>query len=136
MSRPACDMRLDAENGFTLIEIIVALAVVAIAVLSMMGSMSTHAHVSGELEKNVISRWVASNVIAETRYQAQFERIRIGRSSDTIRMGGHRWRARSTVAKTDVEQVFLLTVEVFDEDTKDDKPLSRLTTALAYSGEL
>ena len=124
------------QKGFTLIEIIVALAVVAIAVLSMMGSMNTHAYVSSELEKTMLARWVASNVIAETRYQAGIDKVGPGRSSETVRMGGHEWRARSTISETDVENVFLLIVEVSDRDNPGEKPLSSLTTALSARGDL
>ena len=129
-------MPVNYHKGFTLIEIIVALAVVAIAVLSMMDSMNTHVHVSSELEKTMVSRWVASNVIAETRYQANIDKIKTGRSSETVRMGEYQWRARSIISETDVENVFLLTVEVSDQEGRGDKPLSSLTTALSGPGDL
>ena len=120
-------------NGFTLIEIIVALAIVSIAILSIMNTMNTHAQVTSELEKRILSGWVASNVIAEVRHEAKFNKVRTGSRSQTVEMGGHRWRAKTKISETDVQNVFLLTVEVDGEDSTDDQPLVSLTTAVTES---
>lgn len=117
-------------KGFTLIEVIVALAIVSIAMLAMVDSMTTHAYVSSELEEKVISGWVASNVVAEVRYNAKVDRIKEGSSSDIIKMGGHRWRARTKITETDVEKVFLVKVEVFNMGGRTKRSLSDVTTAV------
>ena len=118
------------NKGFTLIEVMVALAIVAVAMLAMVDSMTTHAHVSSELEEKVISGWVASNVVAEIRHNAKVDRIKEGSTSDIIKMGGHRWRARTKITETDVEKVFLVNVEVFNMGDRTKKSLANVTTAV------
>lgn len=118
------------SRGFTLIEIIVALAVVSIAVLAMVKSMNTHTHVSGELEKSILANWVASNSLAELRHSAKMKNVRIGSSNESVKMGGHSWQARTRIEKTDVEKVYLVTIEVSDADDGDSRAISSMTTAL------
>ena len=120
----------DNTKGFTLIEVIVALAIVSIAMISVVDSINKHTHVSSELEKKVLSWWVASNVIAELRHNAKTEKLRNRKSSENVKMGGHQWRAQINVRKTDVEKVHLVTVEVIDPSAKDKKVLASMTTAV------
>ena len=120
-------------KGFTLIEIIIAMAIVAIAILSIANAMNQHTKVAGELEKRVIASWVAANVAAETRHSSKTDRIKLGSSSDIIDMGGHKWRASSHISRTDVENVFLLKVEVKDERARQDNDYATLTTAITDS---
>lgn len=122
--------RKQRVSGFTLIEIIIALAIVAIAVLSIAHAMNQHTHVASELEKRIVASWVAANVAAEARHSAKTDKIRTGTSSDVIEMGGHRWRASSHVTETDVEQVFLLKVEVKDDRARQDNDYATLLTAI------
>ncbi|NND81469.1 MAG: type II secretion system minor pseudopilin GspI [Gammaproteobacteria bacterium] len=119
------------QSGFTLLEVLIALAVVAISVLSMIKSMNTHADVSGELEKSVLAGWVASNHLAELRYQAKIEKVSSGRDSESVRLGDRRWRVRTNIEKTDVEKVFLVTIEVSDADNNSDRIISSMTSALS-----
>lgn len=120
-------------QGFTLIEIVIALAIVAVAILAIANAMNQHTQVASELEKRVIASWVAANVSAELRHDAKTERIKTGTSSEVIKMGGHRWRASVYITETDVEKVFLLRVEVKDEYTRKGNSYATLVTAIASS---
>ena len=118
------------SQGFTLIEIIIAMAIVAIAVLSIANAMNQHTNVASELEKRVIASWVAANVAAEARHSAKTDRVRAGRSNDVIDMGGHKWRASSRISETDVEDVYLLTVGVKDDRDRSANDYATLVTAI------
>lgn len=121
---------IKGAKGFTLLEIIIALAIVAIAVLAIANAMNQHVHVAGELQKRIVASWVASNVIAELRHSAKTDKVKTTSSSDIIKMGGHRWRARAVVEETDVEKVFLVTVTVKDESARNENAYATLTTAI------
>ena len=121
------------NQGFTLIEIIIAMAIVAIAVMTIANAMNQHTQVASELEKRIVASWVAANVAAETRHAAKSERIKIGTSSDIIDMGGHKWRASSHITRTDVDEVYLLKVEVKDERERQENDYATLTTAITGS---
>lgn len=124
---------IKSTRGFTLIEIIIALAIVAIAVLAIANAMNQHTHVASELEKRVVASWVAANVAAEVRHSAKTDRVRTGSSSDIVEMGGHKWRASAHITETDVEQVFLLKVEVKDERARQENDYATLLTAITGS---
>ena len=118
------------NQGFTLIEILVSLTIVAFGVVAIIDAMAKHTQVAADLEARVVAGWVASSQVARMRYDAQINKLKIGNSSDTIKMGGFRWRTRATVTETEVEQVFLLTVDVRDAERRDEPPFASITTAL------
>lgn len=124
-------MRLSPQQGFTLIEIVIALAIVAIGVLAVAEGMNKHTQVAGSLEKRVMASWVAANQIALASHDAKINRIKEGSSSDVIEMGGHKWRAQSKIRETEVERVFLLTVTVKDERQRQESAYSTMTTAIS-----
>ncbi len=109
--------RLKKQAGFTLIEVLVALIVVSFGIVSVIQVTSQHVSNISELEKRMLASWVASNHIAEIRHNAKVERIRSRSDTERFDMGGHTWRSRARLHETEVEKVFLLTVEVsFDGD--------------------
>jgi general secretion pathway protein I len=116
-----------------LLEIVIALAIVAVAVLAVSTAMSGHTRASAGLEQRMIASWVASNELSLLRHQAKTERIKTGRRSDTVEMGGRRWRATSRIEETEVERVFLVTVTVRDEEDRDGAVIATLTSAVSDS---
>lgn len=120
-------------RGFTLIEIMIALTIVAVAVLAISTALSEHTKMASGLEKRLLAGWVASNQLAEIRHAAKVDRIKSGNRSDTVEMGGHRWRTQSKVEKTDVERVFLVTVEVRDDAQPKELPYASLKSAVSDS---
>ena len=128
--KPIVFMESKFDKGFTLIEIMVALFIVSFTIVAVIDTMAKHANITSELEKRITASWVASNIVAEQRFDARINRIREGGSSETVEMGGLSWRARSTIEETDVERVFLLTVEVQNDAQRDEPPFAILTTAL------
>lgn len=113
-----------------MIEIIVALAIVAVAVVAIVDAMGKHTHAASELEKRVLASWVASNYIAEIRYESKTDRVKSGSDSKVIKMGGLRWRLKSKIRETDVQRVYLVDVEVKDEARRNENALVVMTTAL------
>jgi len=118
-------------SGFTLIEIVIALAIVSIAVLAIANAMNSHTTVAGSLEKRILASWVAANEIALIKHEAKISRIKTGTSSDIVEMGGHKWRTQAKINESDVERVFLLTVTVKDEKLIDEPAYASLTTAIS-----
>ena len=117
-------------KGFTLIEVLVSLAIVSFGVVAIIDATAKHTQVASELEARVVAGWVASSLVAQMRYDAQINKLKVGNSSDTVKMGGFSWRTRATVTETEVEQVFLLTVEVKDAQRRDEPAFASVTTAL------
>lgn len=121
---------LRKQSGFTLIEVLVALLVVSLGIGSVIQVTSQHVRNITELEKRMLASWVASNHIAEIRHSAKVDRISSGSKTERYKMGGQDWRSKVKVEETDVERVFLLTVEVSGDSHLDKKIYASATSAV------
>ena len=119
------------NSGFTLIEILVALLVVSIGIGSVIQVTSRHVNNISELEKRMLASWVASNHIAEIRHDAKIDKLRNRSKTGRYKMGGRDWRSKAIVKETDVERVFLLTVEVSDDSDLEKKIYATMTSAVS-----
>jgi general secretion pathway protein I len=81
-------MSRQAQFGFTLLEVLVALAVIAIALASLIKGAAGNSANAAYLRDRSLSQWVAMNVIAEQKLQAPDAQ---SRDSGTEKMGGHLW---------------------------------------------
>jgi len=122
---------LSKQVGFTLIEVMVALLIVSLGIVSVIQVTSEHVSNISELEKRMLASWVASNHVAEIRYNAKVDRVKSGGKTERYKLGGHDWRSRARVEETDVERVFLLTVEVTSGSSADKKVYASITSAVA-----
>lgn len=126
-------MKNQHQAGFTLIEIVIALAIVGVGVLAISNAMSAHTNMAADLETRLMASWVASNHMAEVRFDAKTNKVKTGSRSETYKMGGRSWRSKARIEETDVERVFKVIVEVRDDANPNDKPYARLTSAISDS---
>jgi len=117
--------------GFTLIEVLVALVIVSFGIVSVIQVTSQHVSNISELEKRMIASWVASNHIAEIRHSSKVERIRSRTNTERFKMGGHEWKSRARIDETEVDKVFLLSVEVSLNGDLDDVVYASMTSAVS-----
>ncbi len=125
-----CVASCTKQSGFTLIEVMVALVFVALGIASVIQLTTSYINNITELEKRVLASWVASNHIAELRFEAETNRVKTGNDTERVKMGGYDWRSRAKVSETDVEKVFLLTVEVHNDKDTQGAPYVSYTTAI------
>ena len=120
-----------SQSGFTLIEIMIALLIVSVSVVAVMTATAKSVEISSELERKTVASWVVSNHIAELRFLARTENVSAGNDSENVSMGGYDWRIRTSIEETDLERVFLLTVEAHDRNQKEDQAVLTMTSSLA-----
>lgn len=84
-----------ANHGFTLVEVLVALAVLTIALAAVMRAMSQSIDTSGNLRDRTIAMWVAQNRLAT--HQIQHDWPELNTSEGTTDMVGREWRWREQV---------------------------------------
>ncbi|QUJ76784.1 type II secretion system minor pseudopilin GspI [Sulfitobacter albidus] len=58
--------RRQSDAGFTLIETLVALTVLAVGAMTLLTGVERHASATGMLADRVVARWVAENALAAT----------------------------------------------------------------------
>lgn len=106
--------RLKAEQGFSLIELLVAMAVFSIAALALLETQGRSLKTAGELELRTMAGMVADNRVAEflgSRLQPT-----PGRSSGTETLLGTTFEWRENRVAVRGTQLLTLTVSVSVED--------------------
>jgi general secretion pathway protein I len=128
--------RTDRARGFTLIEVLVALVIVALGMMGAIQAVIQVANAGTYLRERTLAHWIAMNLITERRLQTAPPDI--GTSSDLIEFAGQRWRWRVDVSETAVETMRRFDVRAGFADAPEDPPLARATgfygTAIAPSG--
>jgi len=96
--------------GFTLIELMVALAVLAIGMTAVLHSTSQAAHAGTFLKQKTIAHWVASNRAAELSINREWPNPGVVNSTET--MADQTWRLETEVQDTQVAELRLVTIRV------------------------
>ena len=128
--------RIPAQHGFTLIEVIVALVVIALGMLGVIQAVSQTAGNSGYLRDKTIAHWVAMNHLTELRLQKTAPGI--DKTSDEVEMAGRRWKWTTDVTQTPVETIRRIDISVRPADAKEGSSLASVSgfygTAVAPPG--
>jgi general secretion pathway protein I len=90
--------RYGKRGGFTLIEVLVALAIVAIALMSALRAAGQGTNNLGELRSRLLAGWVAENLLAEHRARGDW--LPLGIQRGTGRQGGVDFAWREEVIAT------------------------------------
>lgn len=101
-------------QGFTLLEVLVALSVFAIAALALLNAQKTQISTDQRLEEKTFAHWVALNHLADLRLLHVFPEI--GQSESTVKMAGRDWLITSKIQGTPSVNVRLLVVSVAVKD--------------------
>lgn len=90
--------RCNKETGFTLIEVLIALALVSIALMSALRAAGQGTNNVAELRSRLLAGWVAENLLAEHRARADW--LPPGIQRGTSREGGFDFTWREEVITT------------------------------------
>lgn len=99
------------SSGFTLIEVMVALTIIAISLGALLNTSGTQANSASYLKQKTIAHWVALNELAQIRIGSEFPNI--GDKKDSTKMANHEWYWIRTTKKTADENTRELTYKVY-----------------------
>ncbi len=88
----------NAGRGFTLVEVLVALIIVALGSAAMLSALASSARAAERIRERMIAGFVAMNRLTETRLEPEFPGV--GRREGEIEMGGSRWAWQEEVVRT------------------------------------
>lgn len=109
--------RIKSLMGFTLIELMVAVAVLAIGMTAVLHSTSQAAHAGVFLKQKTIAHWVASNRAAELSINQEWPSPGVTNGTET--MANQTWQLETEVRDTGVPELRLVTIRVsLDGDEK------------------
>jgi type II secretion system protein I len=113
---PRCRTLLaGAQRGFTLIEVLVALAVVAIGMAAVLESVSSSADSAVYLRDKTLAEWIALNQLAQTRLNTQPPSL--GSTDGELDYAGRHWRWHQDVVDAGFPGILRIDVSVQQADT-------------------
>jgi len=116
------------SSGFTLLEVMVALFVVAVALGGVIKVMGSAAQNSSRLTNKTFAQWVALNKITELKIQQEWPKF--GDSKGEKEMADQKWRWVQKTIKTADENVKRIELSVWGSEESEDA--SPLITAVGF----
>lgn len=116
--------------GFTLIEILVALAIVAIALGAVVAEGSHYIASAARMQDRTFAHWIAMDRIAEQQLLGTWPGPR--ESNGTVRFAGRDWRWTMRITETPDDTIRRVDVEVGAEDGGQGADRRIDATAIAY----
>jgi general secretion pathway protein I len=130
----AARLRGAGARGFTLLEVLVALAIVTIGMAALLGALSSSIDTVSYLRDKTFAQWVALNQIATVRLSGQ--QAQPGDSDGDIDYAGRTWHWRQEVTATEVPGVVRIDVKVRPKDVKAaDEDSGWFTTVSGIQGD-
>jgi general secretion pathway protein I len=111
------------QRGFTLIEVMVALVIVALALAAVAASMGQMIDTANTMRERTFASWIAQNKIAEMRLAGVIPEV--GESSGDVDYANTSWEWTAEVSETGVEN--LLKVDVTVSYAGVDAPIRQVT---------
>ena len=111
-------MRLPVlARGFTLVEVMVALAIIAIALTAVAAKMGRMADTSNAMRERTYASWIAQNKITEMRLANVLPEV--SSTSGEIDFANTNWEWRAVVSESGIENLYRVDVTITYPGTDD-----------------
>lgn len=114
-----------SARGFTLLEVLVALAVLALALAAAIRAGGAYAGNQAYLQERTLAHWVARNALTELQLETQWPGT--GERGDSARMADLDWEWRATISTTPDEDLRRVEIKVWLGEKPKGEPLASLT---------
>jgi general secretion pathway protein I len=126
------------QRGFTLLEVLIALAIVALSVGALLGTVTSSASSIAYLKDKTLAEWVALNRLTEIRIAKIMPDP--GKRTGSAEMAGMRWQWEEEVGELPIKGMFRIDVrarptgETVDDSRQADKATSQQVRESTSSG--
>lgn len=117
-------MRSPEQRGFTLIEVVVALAIVAIGMLAVFKTIGDSVNNVEALRDRSFAGWIADNRITEIRLSGQLPSVE--ETAGEVEFAGRQWHWVTKVSQTQVQGMRRIDVSVRRDGDPEDSSLVTL----------
>ena len=98
------------ESGFTLLEAMVALVIVALGMMAVNGQLNRYVVAVGFVEEKTLASWIATNEI--TAFSVGQTWPELGSHDEDVDFAARKWRCHIVVSATDVTNLHRVDVSV------------------------
>ena len=112
-------------HGFTLIEVLLALSVFALAGIALLSTSDSHLRNLSMLENQMYAEWIAADQLVEVNITTNWPPK--NNAKGKIELAGREWHWLQKVGKTEDPGLLQVTVEVRSQ-LSDSESLARLST--------
>ncbi len=106
------------QHGFTLMEVLVALAVLALGMTAVIGAAGSSTRLGSELRDRTFADWVAMNELTSLRLAGAAPAN--GTLNGDADMGDEKWHWKATISGTEDPNLLRIDVDVSTSDKPDD----------------
>ena len=117
-------MKIARSRGFTLVEVVVALAIVAIGMLAVFKTIGDTVNNVTELRDRSLATWIADNRITEIRISGEMPSVE--ETAGEVEFGGRRWHWLTKVSQTQVKGLRRIDVSVRRDGDDENSSLANL----------
>ena len=120
--------RSERTAGFTLVEVMVALAIAGLSLAAVAASISQMVDAGSAMKERTYASWIAQNKIAELRLANVVPEV--SATNGELQYAALEWAWRATISETGVENLFRVDVEVSYAGSDDN-----IRTVTGFIGE-
>jgi general secretion pathway protein I len=111
----AAPLRPDGEAGFTLVEVLVAMVILAVAAAGLVGAAEAHVDSIRATESRAAAQWVAENRIAELNVSPQAAPP----GGELVEMLGQTWAVQVSRRPSDDPDLDAMTISVAEPESPE-----------------
>jgi len=115
---------INRSHGFTLLEVLVALAIFALISLICYRQIDSSARASARIEQKYIALWIAENTLEELFIDRNFSST--GESRSDVQVASQKWEVKTEVTASDITDLNRIDVTVY-RDEKASQPVLTMT---------
>lgn len=128
---PSSDLAVKTR-GFTLVEVMVALVVVAVALPALLFTLNQQVDGTSYLRERSHAQWVAANRMAEIRLvTARTGAVSTGRVNGESEMAGNTWYWRTLTEESQIPGFYRVDIEVLKSADEEAASIATLSAFLA-----